>query len=142
MRLGFIMAPFFAVSLATRACSEHTDLDGRALFLGHCAECHGAEGRGDGPSASALPTEPADLTQIAARRSGVWPVLEIMSIIDGYAELNDLRGNMPIIEEVVEGPIIEFDAGNGILVPTPARLVALAEYLERIQTPQPERYVP
>jgi putative copper export protein/mono/diheme cytochrome c family protein len=36
--------------------------DGAALYPQHCAACHGAEGRGDGPDAAALPVPPADLT--------------------------------------------------------------------------------
>jgi putative copper resistance protein D len=35
---------------------------GQALFASHCAACHGAEGRGDGPAAAGLLQKPADLT--------------------------------------------------------------------------------
>ena len=35
---------------------------GEALFHTHCAPCHGAEGRGDGPAAAAIDAPPADLT--------------------------------------------------------------------------------
>jgi len=35
---------------------------GRALFLEHCATCHGATGQGDGALAATLPTRPADLS--------------------------------------------------------------------------------
>jgi putative copper export protein/mono/diheme cytochrome c family protein len=35
---------------------------GAALYPVHCAACHGAEGRGDGPAAKSLPIPPADLT--------------------------------------------------------------------------------
>jgi putative copper export protein/mono/diheme cytochrome c family protein len=35
---------------------------GAALFPEHCAMCHGAGGRGDGPAAKGLPVPPADLT--------------------------------------------------------------------------------
>jgi mono/diheme cytochrome c family protein len=37
-------------------------VQGEALFPSHCAACHGAEGRGDGPAAKGLPEPPADLT--------------------------------------------------------------------------------
>ena len=36
--------------------------DGAALYPQHCAACHGAEGRGDGPTAKGLRIPPADLT--------------------------------------------------------------------------------
>ncbi len=35
---------------------------GAGLFTQHCATCHGADGRGDGPAAKALADPPADLT--------------------------------------------------------------------------------
>lgn len=35
---------------------------GAALYPAHCAGCHGAEARGDGPAAQGLPVPPADLT--------------------------------------------------------------------------------
>ncbi|HUF92731.1 MAG TPA: c-type cytochrome [Candidatus Limnocylindria bacterium] len=35
---------------------------GRDIYVTHCAACHGAEGRGDGPSAAAFATKPSDLT--------------------------------------------------------------------------------
>src|SRR5271166_4454047 len=35
---------------------------GAKLFAANCAVCHGAKGRGDGPSARSLPLQPADLT--------------------------------------------------------------------------------
>ena len=39
---------------------------GRQLFSKDCAICHGAEGRGDGAAAAALPQRPDDLSRIAA----------------------------------------------------------------------------
>jgi len=35
---------------------------GETLYRRHCQSCHGTDGRGDGPAASALPHPPADLT--------------------------------------------------------------------------------
>jgi putative copper export protein/mono/diheme cytochrome c family protein len=35
---------------------------GHDIFIAHCAVCHGALARGDGPAAPALPVKPADLT--------------------------------------------------------------------------------
>lgn len=36
--------------------------DGATLYPGHCSNCHGAEGHGDGPAASGLPVSQANLT--------------------------------------------------------------------------------
>ena len=38
---------------------------GRQLFQKNCAVCHGAEGRGDGVAAAALPQRPDDLSKLA-----------------------------------------------------------------------------
>jgi mono/diheme cytochrome c family protein len=37
-------------------------MDGAGLYPSHCAGCHGAGGRGDGPGAAGLAVPPADLT--------------------------------------------------------------------------------
>lgn len=38
-------------------------LGGAPLYAENCASCHGADGRGNGPSAGTLPIHPADLTE-------------------------------------------------------------------------------
>ncbi len=40
---------------------------GEALYVEHCASCHGAEGRGNGPGARFLSVRPRDFTQAAYR---------------------------------------------------------------------------
>jgi mono/diheme cytochrome c family protein len=37
---------------------------GRILYLTYCQSCHGVTGRGDGPVAASLRSQPADLTQL------------------------------------------------------------------------------
>lgn len=115
---------------------------GEALFTENCAACHGAEAHGDGPAASGLSTQPPDLTQIAARRDGVWPLFEVMSIVDGYTQGTTPREDMPILTALTEGPMVDLDIGNGLTTPVPANLLAVADYLESIQSPPPDRYVP
>ena len=115
---------------------------GQALYLSHCASCHGAGGRGDGSAGAALAPPPADLTQIAARRDGVWPMLEVMSIIDGYTQATDPRPGMPVVRALTEGERMAFDTGNGRVSTAPANLLAVARYLETIEDPPPDRYVP
>jgi hypothetical protein len=83
-----------------------------------------------------LEVKPADLTKIAAQRDGLWPMLEVMSIIDGYHRRTLPRGEMPIFGDLEEGKLVLFDAGDGQLTPTPVTLIALANYLESIQDPR------
>ena len=128
-----------AVTLAWPVIAEESTPDGRDLFLRYCAKCHGDDARG-GQGHTTTPAP--DMTKIAERRGSVWPMLEIMSIIDGYTKTTEPRAGMPVISELTEGTQIEFDTGNGISVAVPANLIAVARYLESIQSPKPESYVP
>ncbi len=56
---------------------------GEALYHQHCGACHGVSADGKGAVATFLNPKPPDLTRIAARRSGVFPDVEIQRIIDG-----------------------------------------------------------
>jgi mono/diheme cytochrome c family protein len=115
---------------------------GEQLFMDNCVVCHGVTGRGDGPNAVQLNTPPADLTRIAARRDGVWPMLEVMSILDGYLKFTNPREEMPVFEGFLDNEMVEFDTGNGVTTLVPAKLIEVATYLETIQDPAPTRYVP
>lgn len=130
------------LAIAAASAAETTPADGGRLFAEHCAACHGASAKGNGTEGAGLPKQPADLTKISARRGDVWPMLEVMSIIDGYTKRYTPREYMPVIEEISEGPLVSFDTGNGLDTPVPERLIALVNFLESIQSPRPKRYVP
>ena len=55
----------------------------KQTYREYCASCHGEDGRGMGPAASALRTPPSDLTTLAKRHAGKFPedyVAEIVRI--------------------------------------------------------------
>ena len=56
---------------------------GAAMFKEYCAACHGADGKGTGPAASALKKAPADLTLLSKKNNGKYPTLEVQSFIKG-----------------------------------------------------------
>lgn len=136
-----LILPIIAL-LGLQACAPTSPQTGKTIYADKCAVCHGANGKGDGELASRLDTRPADLTRIAARRNGVWPQLEVMSIIDGYSKRYLPGTEMPIYDEFLEGNLVTFDTGNGVHQKTPAGLLAIVNYLETIQDPAPDRYVP
>lgn len=61
---------------------------GEIEYMGNCAACHGAKGKGDGPVAEALSTKPRDLTQISKHFSGTFPDDHIYQVIDGRKMIN------------------------------------------------------
>jgi mono/diheme cytochrome c family protein len=56
---------------------------GKDMFKEYCAVCHGEQGTGNGPAASALKKAPADLTQLAAKNGGKFPDVRVSRYISG-----------------------------------------------------------
>jgi hypothetical protein len=65
-----------------------------------------------------------------------------MSILDGYFENTNQREGMPIFENLLDNDMIESDTGNGLTLLVPSKLVEVVIYLETLQDPPPDRYVP
>jgi mono/diheme cytochrome c family protein len=58
---------------------------GKEMFNSYCAVCHGKDGKGAGPAASALKTPPTDLTQLAKNSGGKYPSSHVAAVIKGQA---------------------------------------------------------
>ena len=56
---------------------------GKDMYVAYCASCHGNNGKGDGPAASALKSISTDLTQLAARNKGKFPENHVVQTIKG-----------------------------------------------------------
>ena len=104
---------------------------GGKLFAKYCSACHGMEGRGNGPVASALVTPPADLTRIASRRGGQFPLSEIAATIDGRAEVR-AHGNraMPVWGEQFSAQVGGGSLGDEVVR---GNLLVIMQYLRSIQ---------
>jgi mono/diheme cytochrome c family protein len=103
---------------------------GEHLYRMHCLNCHGPEGRGDGPMARVLKTRPPDLTLLTKRHRGEFPREYVHQSIDGRFRVGShgLR-EMPVwgLSFQVRGR----DDDQEHEVQT--RLRALVSYLESIQ---------
>jgi mono/diheme cytochrome c family protein len=60
---------------------------GQEMYKAYCATCHGTEGKGNGPAASALKVPPTDLTQLSKQNGGKFPDLKVASTIRGEANI-------------------------------------------------------
>lgn len=128
------LAALGLVSLVACVGQQAEDVSAQALYADFCEACHGASGRGDGPTASLLPKPPADLTTISARNGGTFPLEHVLSTIDGYSRRGEHSSIMPEMGPVLqEGSPVMVDTGDGIKTPVPPRLLALALYLETLQ---------
>lgn len=57
-------------------------VNGRQMYAGYCASCHGMDGRGHGLLASRLTVQPADLTQLSRTHQGKYPSARVMAVIE------------------------------------------------------------
>ena len=108
------------------------DYSGAELFERFCASCHGTGARGDGPVANSLNTAVPDLTVIANRYGGEFPVTLVRDVIDGRGI--DVRAHgtraMP-----VWGYEFWVEEGGDVLAQTAVRnaINKLVDYLRSIQ---------
>lgn len=101
---------------------------GKRTYVEYCAACHGADGRGMGPAASALKTPPPDLTTLARRHNGKFPDEYVAGIV---------RFGKPIVahgsaEMPVWGPIFGL-RDNGNETALRRRIRNLCDYLATLQ---------
>ncbi|WP_439140334.1 c-type cytochrome [Roseicyclus sp.] len=98
-----------------------------------CASCHGLTGHGDGPLAEYMSIPVPDVTQIRARNNGVFPMLEVIHLVDGRSGLRGHGGPMPIWGDRFEAAVASEMGDVGTEIAVRGRVLALATYLEAIQ---------
>ena len=125
-----------ASAILVAACGWASAQDaerGGDLFLDHCATCHGAEARGDGPMAALLSIGPADLTTLAAANGGVFPAAQVVRRIDGEAEVLAHGGPMPLFGLVLQGPAGIVVTRDGAEIITSEAIVDIVTWIEEAQ---------
>ncbi len=68
---------FSTASLAAQSNS------GKQIYLQYCSSCHGKAGKGDGTVSRDLKVRVPDLTGLAEKNQGVYPLDYVMATIDG-----------------------------------------------------------
>jgi mono/diheme cytochrome c family protein len=101
---------------------------GKQMYASYCAPCHGMDGRGQGPAASALRTPPADLTTLSRNHRGKFPETHIQAILEFGSEI-PAHGSL---EMPVWGPILgKMNTAND--QERLLRISNLSRYLDSIQ---------
>lgn len=123
----------FAPGLITPAAAQEQDYSqtsaGREVFRTYCASCHGTNGMGDGPLASAMTRKPANLTEIAKRNGGQFPTEMVFKTIDGRQPVRGHGGpDMPVWGDVFTRTREAGDAERVKLV-----IQSLVRFLDSIQ---------
>jgi mono/diheme cytochrome c family protein len=101
---------------------------GKEMFKSYCAVCHGADGKGNGPAASAMKSNPTDLTALAQKNGGKYPDAHVASVIRGQATMPS-HGNadMP-----VWGPLFS-SISQGHEGQVQQRIANLVDYIGTLQ---------
>ncbi|MGD0507073.1 MAG: c-type cytochrome [Terriglobales bacterium] len=62
-------------------------VSGKEMYTAYCAVCHGTDGKGGGPAASALKVPPTDLSLLSKNNGGKYPSMKVLSSIRGEGAL-------------------------------------------------------
>jgi mono/diheme cytochrome c family protein len=108
--------------------SKTAATSGQQMFTSYCAPCHGIDGRGHGPAAAALRTQPTDLTAISKNNHGKYPDTRVVTVLRFGSEV-PAHGSA---EMPVWGPILgKMNQNNA--QEKELRISNLSRYLESIQ---------
>jgi mono/diheme cytochrome c family protein len=106
---------------------------GRDEYLVACAACHGEAADGNGEIATMFKDPVPDLTGIAARNDGVFPLLGVIQAIDGRAVVRGHGNPMPVFGNRYRAAADSADALMGGEALARSRVLELALYLQSIQ---------
>ena len=98
------------------------------MFVSYCSACHGKDGTGAGPAASALKEPPADLTVLSKNNGGKFPAAHVSAVLNGGVKA-PAHGNK---EMPVWGPIF-WQTSQGHAGEVQLRVANLTKYVESLQ---------
>lgn len=103
-------------------------VSGKEMYTSYCAVCHGTDGKGGGPAASALKVPPTDLTLLSKNNGGKYPALKVTSAIHG-------EGGLPAhgSKEMPVWGSLFFNMSGGHEGEVQQRVANLTKYIEGLQ---------
>ena len=102
---------------------------GADMYYSYCAVCHGKDGKGNGPAASAMKTPPTDLTTLAQKNGGKYPASHVAAVIRGQA-MTPSHGSQDM---PVWGPLFS-SISQGHDSQVQQRIANLVSYIEGLQS--------
>jgi mono/diheme cytochrome c family protein len=102
-------------------------VSGKEMYTEYCAVCHGKDGKGGGPAASALKIPPTDLTVLSKNNGGKYPALKVSSAIREPDRPSHGSKEMPVWGSLFWG------MSGGHEGEVQQRTANLTEYIESLQ---------
>ncbi|MDU8945638.1 c-type cytochrome [Ovoidimarina sediminis] len=128
-----MLRPFLVLLLTASPALAQDVVEGQRIFESFCVACHGPEGLGDGPMAPLLEVLPADLTALAERNGGTFPIAAAAGRIDGRDPILSHGGPMPLFGWFFEGEDTAVKTETGQPMMTSQGIADILAYLETIQ---------
>jgi len=71
---------------------------GEKMYMTYCAVCHGADGKGVGPAATAMKVPPTNLRTLSKANGGKYPSAHVFSVVYGDTASPEAHGSreMPV----------------------------------------------
>jgi len=107
---------------------------GKREYDNNCATCHGLDGKGNGPYVEMLKRSPPDLSTMARRNGGIFPVAKAYDVVEGAGPGHGGR-DMPIWGKDYSVKAAEYyvDVPYDREAFVRARILSLIEYVNRLQ---------
>ena len=133
--MAFYRGMILVLAAASVASAQEIEIQaGKDLYMTNCWQCHGLNSKGFGPMAEMLAIETPDLTELAKRNNGVFPMEAVAMQIDGRSPLLAHGGEMPIFGPSLESDqnvALRLESGQSLMTGLP--LANVITYLESVQ---------
>ena len=134
MRLASFLTATILSASALTANMAMADEEGQELYMDACATCHGAAAMGQGPMAEFMSVNVPSLRELAKNNDGVFPMLDVIQIIDGRTGVRGHGSEMPVWGRQFKAEVIDEVGAYGSEIYARGKILSLAYYLESIQS--------
>ena len=87
-------------SMKTASAPYVAPTAGKEMFVKYCGSCHGAQGKGDGPAASALKLPPTNLSLLMKANNGKFPEARFRETVMNGSVAAHGAADMPVWGQV------------------------------------------